>query len=420
MLIKTETGYAYQKSTDTSVVDSLKSYSASIGVEKAFSISGTRLSVTHSLSYLTNKYGASATFFGYTPGAEQNLYYPTLTFSVTQPILLKNSFGFLDRLPIKIAKISEQIEKLNREETFERVITQSIATYLDWIYLTKQRIILRRIIRNNNSLLAQTSKKVKAGIAQISDLEVARINVIIFQNSLEEINNAYNNIFLQMKKYLPLSEDDTPDTSVLDQKIALEPNVSSTVRPLLILELLKKQLSLNLMGKNNSKLPDLNLISSLTYSGKKEGFGDSYSNIENSELYVGFSLSLPLSNHQAKADYTEIKAEFDKISKRREDTLKDVHIQIKSARNNIFTYERLKVKQNRYINSLARKLNDERKQYKRGILGLREISRTSNDLANARLQLTQYEVQHHKAYYHYLELVDILGKKYKHFDTVEK
>jgi outer membrane protein TolC len=64
---------------------------------------------------------------------------------------------------------------------------EGIAAYLDWIYLIQQRKILKSIIDSNLVVLKDTEARVKAGVAENSDLEVAKETVIMFENSLREV-----------------------------------------------------------------------------------------------------------------------------------------------------------------------------------------------------------------------------------------
>ena len=402
-------GYTYSKpgpnfvyQTDASILG------LNASLEKVLSATGTRFSASHEMGYVASELNANGTMAGIAP----DTYNPNLSIAVTQP-LLKNFLGLQDRLPFKLSKINETIQKITYNEALEQAMVDATGLYMEWVYLSKQKEILGEIIRNNENLFSQTQEKVNAGIAQVSDLEVARINVIVYQNTLLEIDNGYQNTLRKMQKYLTISSDKTPQLSLLEEEKSVSPVTMVKSRILETMRLLESQLKINLSAKENALLPSFDAIAAYTVSSSETGLSSAYSGMKTSEFYLGFQFNMPLGNYDARGAAKEVKAEYEKIVLKRLDTEKDLSTNEENLRNTVASYARLVKEQQRYITALNRKLQDENRQYRQGILSLREVTRTSNDLANAKLQLTKYMVDLQNFYYRYQELTDQMLGLYK-------
>lgn len=414
-------GYTYQKGSDTTSLvptDNSKIFGGGVSADKLISNWGTRLSLSHSLNHIDSKFGTSmytsaipalATY----SGKEMQLYSSSFSLSLIQP-LLKNMFGFLDRMPGKIAGLQEKIQQIYYTEGVEKRMIEAITLYFNWLYLTQQQDILKDIITNNNSVLRQTRQKVRAGIAQIADLEVARGNVMVYEKSLIDIERDIVRVQNEMGRYLKLEKTDKPDDTLLEKSPQLpQIAIQNNLRSIQMLDLTLKQLSLVLSQRKNETMPDLSLVATYSLSGAKDSLSGAYSNLTTSEWYAGFQFSLPLFNSGAKGAVKESRAEYQKFLLRRTDTIKQLTIAQKNLKNSLKHQEKMLDKQKEYIRSLLKKRRDEKRQYRQGILSLRETVRTINELSNARLQQTGYVIQFHNLYYQYLELVDQIALQYQ-------
>lgn len=381
-------------------------------IDKVFSVSGTRVSLSHSVNRVSSKDGSlfippatlltPPNYTGYNPG---------LTLAVMQP-LLKNFLGLQDRFPALYAKTAEKIQEIQFTEALEKEMIEGIAAYLDWIYLIQQRKILKSIIDSNLVVLKDTEARVKAGVAENSDLEVAKETVIMFENSLREVENAYFGLMLKIQKTVPVKEDDLPEETLLSQVRTLEEKSMENIRSLQTLSLMEKQMKLLLGIKEDSLMPDLNLILSYKMLGNKESLGSAYGDLKTSELFFGFEFSMPLFNSQARGEVKESRADYLKFMEQYENSKKEILNSEKTLKNSFHTYQNLIQSQRKYIESIERKMKDEDKQYRQGMLSLRELSRTTTDLANARLTLTRYITSYHLYYYQRLGLLDGITEQY--------
>ncbi|HCL56725.1 MAG TPA: hypothetical protein DHW82_06920 [Spirochaetia bacterium] len=415
--LKSDGGYAYQKGGYQSSyeLDHANVLSLGISIDKMFSDTGTIMSLSHDL----NDTLSSVKVMGST--SQSDLSKSSLSLSLIQPIL-KNWMGIQSKLPKKIAAIDLKIKEITYLESIEGRMVEAATMYLDWLYLHRQKTILKDIIAKNTNLLKETTSRFNAGIAEVSDLESAKQNVMLFENTLREVDNAYQGLILNIKRYIEVNEEDIPDDKVFDAVVKISAEHKSQ-RVLEILQLTKKQLGLSLETKENNLLPDLSLLLSYTLAGydyqsgsNSASFGKSYSDLMKfgkHEIFLGFQFSLPLGNDKAKGELKALKIDFQKMENTLKDTEESLLLKEKTISDGINIYFKLIKGQEDYVASLEKKEADQKKQYKQGQLGLTEIIRTSIDLSNAKLTLTKYIVQHYKYYYQLLELQDQMMEQYQ-------
>ena len=149
--LKLSGGYNYKKdlSMGFSKYDSAGILAIEGGLDKVFSASGTRVSLSHTFNRISTKDGVvfipPATSFN---SPDYTGYNPGLTLAVVQP-LMKNFLGFQDKFPFELAKIAEKIQKIQFSQSLEQEIIEGISAYLDWVFLVQQRKILKDIINTN-------------------------------------------------------------------------------------------------------------------------------------------------------------------------------------------------------------------------------------------------------------------------------
>lgn len=416
-------GYTDSKSGSAGLysVDKQKYYSLSATLAKTVTATGTQVSVTHSVNYSKTDIGTSA-YSSYIPAlaSGENIttkgYSGTVTLEVIQPIL-KNFFGLLDRLPIKVAALNEKIQRTYYEEYIEEEMASAISSYLTWLYLYRQKILLQSIIRGYQSLLYQTQRKVRAGIAERSDLEASRANVLNYQQQLLTVEISYKKQVLAMGKYMLIKDSFSPDLSILERTILLPAaKVTPNLRTLKVLDLSLQQLKLNLDSSQNSILPTLNLVGSVNLSGSgDDSVSKVYNNMKRTEFYLGFELSLYFSNRSARGARDEASAEYKQMLINIQESQKNLNINEKNLRNTVIKQKEVVAKQKAYIGALERKLVDQTRQYRRGSADLDDIISTRNSLSNARLQLIANIVDYHNYFFQYLGLVDKLSSRYMRF-----
>ncbi len=419
IILKANGIYSYKKKVTSSIlaIDKLKNYSADIGLQKSFSATGTRVGISHQLAYSDTNYGtnpyASITELNFLNGTNSQAYTNSITFSVIQPVL-KNMFGLLDRYPIQKAELAKKINQVYLEELKEQKKLEAIITYLNWSALFKQQTILNEIINNNRAVLNQTRRKSKAGVSDIADLEAARSSVLYYENEFNRVQKDYFKVMNEMKKALNLSEKDTPDLTLLSKKHqASKLKIDSKLRNLQMLDLSIKQLKLDISAADNSLLPSLDIVGGYTLYESNKELGKSYSNLGTSEFYAGFQFSMPLGGNSEKGNKKSVNANYKKVLIDRFETQKDLRKIQDNLLYELAKQDQIVKKQQAYINSLFRKYNDERKQYRQGRKGLTDIVRTSNELSNARLKRTLDQITYQQYYFQYLELVDLLSKEIK-------
>ncbi|HOJ50188.1 MAG TPA: TolC family protein [Spirochaetota bacterium] len=410
------TGYTYSKGggKDSLIpTEKSNSYSLIAGLSKAFSDTGTRVKVDTSLVRVNSETGLSM-YSAFIPqlavfaGQEKTFYMNSIKFSVTQP-LLKNFFGLVDRYPLEASKLGKDIREIMNEESFEKEITSAISLYLRWLFLSKQIKLVEEIINENRDVFKQAEEMVKSGISSKADLETARVGILMYERTLFEVKKAYETLVEEIKKYYNLSDDDYPaEIEVFDKSISNNYNIDN-LRLVKLVDKYISQVSLSLSIAKNKRLPSLDLIGSYTLYGSADSLSKSYSNISTSEFFIGIQLSLPIFDFDVRGEIKKWESEYQRLQLEKEKTLKDINTLAISLFNSLNNTKIIIDKQREYIKSLEIKLGYQRDQYRQGILPLAEVVRTSSDLSNAKLALTNYIVEYQTTYYNYLDLIDKLS-----------
>ena len=388
---------------------------AEMKLMKIISQTGTRLEVSHILSHSKTKLGTSSISTLTIPELEavnntqSKAYQNEINFGLIQPIL-RNCFGLLDRYPKKIARLEKTIQKIEYLELVENKKLEAVKLYLDWIYFRRQKQILKKIIQNNRMILNQVRKKVRIGLGIQSDLEMARSNVLLYEKSFLEIKKSEIELLNELKKYLNINSDFYPDEDFLNiqlPKVKTKPN--QNLRIFNAIELAVKQLSFMKKIASNKMLPQFDIIANYKLYSSKKKFFDSYKKLKTNEFFVGFQFKMPLQNKEARAEKMKAKAEYRKILIRRKKIHRDFYHAKIHFKNNLKLINELKAKQKRYVASLYKAYRSDLREYRKGIVNLKDLVTTLNEYSNSKLVITQYQIEYLKNYYGYLELIDQLA-----------
>jgi len=413
-------GYTYSKGVSSdSLIPKEKSniYSFMFGASKTFSDTGTRVKVDTSVSKIDSVAGLSM-YSSFIPGLammagqEKTIYMNSLKFSITQP-LLKNFFGIIDKSPNQLSTIAKEIREVLNQESFEKELTNAISLYLRWLFLYNQIKMLEDIVKENKDVFRQTEDMVKAGVSNKADLETARVVVIMYEKTLLEVKKSYEAFLEEVKKYCDLNGDDIP-LFEFNFNINVQKQDITSIRAIKMVEKYISQVNISLEVAKNKRLPSLDFVTYYTLYGSGDSIGNSYSSLKTSEFFIGLQLSFPLFNFDSRGEIKKLESEYERLMLEKEKTIKDLNAVSDSLLDNIKNLKTIIEKQKEYILSLETKLRYQREQYRQGILSLAEVTRTSSDLANAKLALIGYNVDFYTNYYNYLELTDSIESVFKY------
>ena len=254
---------------------------------------------------------------------------------------------------------------------------------------------------------------VKAGVSNKADLETARVVVIMYEKTLLEVKKSYEAFLEEVKKYYDLNGDDIP-LFEFNFNINVQKQDITSIRAIKMVEKYISQVNISLEVAKNKRLPSLDFVTYYTLYGSGDSIGNSYSSLKTSEFFIGLQLSFPLFNFDSRGEIKKLESEYERLMLEKEKTIKDLNAVSDSLLDNIKNLKTIIEKQKEYILSLETKLRYQREQYRQGILSLAEVTRTSSDLANAKLALIGYNVDFYTNYYNYLELTDSIESVFKY------
>ena len=258
------------------------------------------LGMDASLAFANNSVLSTAT-----DGTDSNSHTPSLTLTVTIP-LLKNFLGKVDNNSLKKMKLALQMADRYEMEAVEALLVTLKSTYIDWALAVQKVSIYRGLVQRSRLLLNQTTRKRRMGIADIADLALARQNWLTYRAQLlsaqADSSSAYHTLLSYMvgkpqktvtRKYIPVLNWDK--NSIINSDCKL-----SDLRVIQISRLSLEDTRLSVDSANSSLKPDLNFIFKGGTGSSKTGLGTALSSVDQNNLYGGLEFSMPLQNTEQK------------------------------------------------------------------------------------------------------------------------
>jgi len=354
--------------------------------------SGTTLEAGTSYSYITQELNNS------------KYYRPAVYVKFTQE-LLKNSFGLIDRFSVTDAKMKLEIEKLRKSETDKSYLNTYKKLYFNWIAQKKKLSLLKEYITNTEKLKADIEKKVKTGLSDNTDLITVealllqyKLNYRNSEIKLDEIKSALY-IFPELDSSAPL-EDDFAKTLNLSLKFQYEMVPYEKTKSAEIYRLTKENLLYAADVQQNKLLPQLNVSGEYTRLSNSEK-NNTYSNMNDSEYYIGFAFTYPLENSasraslkQAEIAVKEINNEFDIARNSHSSNLKTTIKTIDGLRDIInISQKRIEVLESKYRN-LYRQYLQSRQNLQTLVDTSIAITQQKIDLLELQNSLIQYSIDY--------------------------
>lgn len=398
-----------------------------LSLEKLFLSSGTRLTLSHQneISRLTYPEGIPAVVdFGFGPvelvDQSPDISTPSFTLSLVQP-LLKNAFGLARRFPLEQARLQEQGAVLDAAEAWENRIAGLAQQYLDWLAAYENRQALQEIVEELIRLEKLVTEKVKAGVAEKTDLLRTRDNLLQYQAQLLRAENnlaiAKRAILYLMTGAMPGPEDaqdlvPAPQNAVPDGISTARPvreQDLDSLRLLQKLDLLKGQLQDQLEVADNSLLPSLDLAGSWNLKGRDNNDGGGYSRLGDFKDYsLMLQASYPLGASQGQGDVGAAQAGLKEVEANRMSTRRSLGLNLKQLWDTIENTKKVVALEEKQLQNGKEKLAFDTRNYRIGRLDTFYLIDSQNALTNARLQLVNTQIQLKKLQVQYLALADKL------------
>jgi outer membrane protein TolC len=383
------------------------------GLERAFWRTGGRLSASYSTSLATVELGPA---FGDFPIPDP-IYQNQFAVTYTHP-LMRNKGGLLDRLQYDLKKydvdFSEVLSFENREDFLANVSQQ----FLDWVYLTEQKRIVRGRLKLSEEEYERTEKKREAHLVDQADVIRAEDAVRFWKQNLVLVESQWKS--LQAELAVLSMNDDLyglfPEFPLYERE-ALPPldeaisRLKEDSRLINALEIRLEQLRYSLGGFENTLKPDLSLVAQFNIKNAVDDADDGYLNsweLTRPDALVGLQFSVPLGNRTIKRQITKTDLQIEQLEKELEDltlslvaALTEVHIQIGEL-------EKVLALNREQIESARLRTNEELDLYNQGRGELTFVIQSRDNEQNAKLTYAQNALTYQKLVVAYSALMDQL------------
>ncbi len=427
--LKGSVGLVHNESDTPSIFQptSVDTTTYQLSIEKLFLTTGTRLSLSHQNNLnrfyflegipLVVDFGAGPVeLIDQSPSTST----PSVTLTFLQP-LLKNAFGLAQRFPLRQAWLQTQGAALDAQEAWENRIADLIQQYLNWLAAYENRNALQQIVDELKRLESLVTEKVKAGVAERTDLLRTRDNLLQYQAQLiraeTNLTNTKTAILYLMTGAMPLEGDKTTlipnrENAIPDGSLAMRPlpvNRLGNLRLMHKLDLVKQQLQENLDVANNSRLPSLDLLGSWGFKGREDSDRGGYARLGDFKDYsLMLQASYPLGASQAQADLGTARTGLAEVVANRQATARSLGLNLTQLWDNIQSTRAVVSLQEKQLQNDREKLALDTKNYRIGRLDTFYLIDSQNALTNARLQLVNTQIQLKKLRVQYLALSDQL------------
>ncbi len=320
--------------------------------------------------------------------------------NINQP-LAKNFFGLVDRGNLKITKLNVESSQLVSLDNIENYLAQVQIAYWNLALAYEKYKIYSSMQDEASKLFFIYKNKLDKGLAEKPDFYAAQANLEIRRSqvfdALLDIETKKNNLlFMLNNKDLNVKINIKDNLDTYAQVVGLYDVLNEAVEKRRDYKVAKKDLDINkidLKMKKNSLWPQIDLEASFTKNGIDSSFNDSWQRAydqANTDFSVGFKVSFPLENREARAAYKKAdlkKAKYLLGLKRVESLiLMEVNTQVQKVNtlaNQVWA-------QRRIVTMQEEKLKAEKDRFQYGRSSSDLLIRYEDDLLSAKLSLVNY------------------------------
>ncbi|MEQ4454432.1 TolC family protein [Kosakonia sp. YIM B13605] len=224
-------------------------------------------------------------------------------FSVIQP-LLRGAGKDIATAPVRLAQMTEQINRLNLKSTVSQTITQIITAYRDLLLAQEQLKIAQDSLARARQLVDVNQAMISAG--RMAEFEIVQTEAEVASQELahEEARNRVDMARLALLQLLAL---DLHAPIVATEALQAKPvevqadralKQAEASQPAYLAQLLVgEQAAINLAVARNDRLWDVSLVGGATQQRNRAARGDGSRNWDN---YVGVQVAIPIGDMTAR------------------------------------------------------------------------------------------------------------------------
>ena len=388
---------------NTFQMDYARGYTYSLQANKTFTSIGTRLSA----GFTYNKTSVHGTL---NTGESLNLsqYQPAVTVGISQP-LLYNAFGTIDRFSERDAAMKLNVNKIQKELNDRSALNYYKKLYFDWIFYREALTILDGTIKNMKRLEGHVRRKRAAGLAENDDVQKVHANVLALQTQKKNYETTFKSTEKALNEFIdaPLSHPDKNSLKIYFKKSTENSYASIPFRETRNSKILQETLENYQYAhsvKNNMTLPQLNLIGAITQKSNESSFSNSFSQLNDTDYYVGLEFKYIFGNSAAKGEAKDAELALKEIKEENEKTRIQYERNLSENINNYNGFRDSYTLRNQKLKALQSQYRTERKKYYQARLNLQYLIDTENNIATERIEILRLQVY---TIYSYLDYKDL-------------
>lgn len=422
-----QSGIVHNESITGSMLepDKVDAVAYNISLQKLLPASGTGIRLSHEnmLSELEFNQNGNSNMFADLFQQPEETSTPSFTLQIIQP-LLKNSFGLAGRYPLESAELQRQAAWLDVREAWENRLQALMTIYLDWVVAYENMSALKEIMEELKRLEKLVQRKVNTGMAERADWLKTKDNLLRYEKQLLQATMNFKNISIQINilrkapgtilsawpKIKPQFINSnagfsTPVVNDADLRI-------SQLRVMGKLKLIERQLIQKNTIAQNARLPQLDIIGSLSLKGQAVNLGGGYADINEKDYSLFLKASYPLGRVKAKADMLIIASEQEEVRQALREAKQALSLGLLQTRENIRDLDLLLEVMRQQYKYAEEKMNIDGRNYKMGRLDTYYLIDSRNSLTTIRLQLIQSRIRLSKLKLSYMAIRDLLLPQY--------
>lgn len=250
------------------------------------------------------------------------------TFSVIQP-LLRGAGKDITTAPLRLARLSEQVNRLNLKSTLSQTITQIITAYRNLLQAQEQVKIAQESLKRARDLLEVNQAMIDAGRMAEFEIIQTEADVASQELSYEETRNQLDTVRLALLQLLGLNLNtlivatESLQARKVDVDAGLALKQAKASQPAWLIQLINsEQADINLAVARNERLWDVSLVGGMNQTHAR---GPQDSSSRSWENYVGVQVEIPVGDLGTRQ--AEVQAQ---VNRRTHDIeLEEAHQQLK-------------------------------------------------------------------------------------------
>ena len=383
---------------DGASAPSILNHAYSIGYSQSFA-AGTNFGV----DFRVNRNSSNSVFSSFNPS-----YSGTLTYSFSQP-LLRNAGRNINLHTIRVAQNNKNLSELQFEAQLADIVTQGELLYWNLVLAQEDIKVRQRSLELAQKTLRDNQRMVEIGT--LAPIEVVQAEAEVASREEQLVTTTYNSDQLQdqMKRVItqlgdpalvlaklnPVEQIRRPgpgDLMPIQEAISYALENRPDMRQL---ELLSKNDEMSVAFSKNQLLPSFDVFGSYTQSGlggvetlrsglgenaivgvKQGGLWNAFNQVFGYDFTgyaVGFSVTIPLSNKAAQAEYSRVSTQKQLNEARRTALAQSIAVQVRNAHSQV-EMNRVRIQAAEKNLELAqRQLAAEQTKNQRGVSSIRFV-----------------------------------------------